>query len=240
MNSSTAAPTSKRDAPARPLVGDSESLTTGGKDLHRRRLGEDERRSDRRRRREHARSCRRPAGGLGPPARPPPTRSRLSGLLGDAQYRSHRVRHRGRVGDRCQLENPNTVRKFVVKRAATSRQAGLADPADSGQCDQAMGSAPATPSLRPPLRGRSGSSSAGRRFPGVAIDRPQRRKIGSQSRRSNLIDRRSASATSRSRRGPDSTRSTPLSRPAVESATRICPPWPAAITRAARLSTVPK
>jgi MOSC domain-containing protein YiiM len=39
---------------------------------------------------------------------------------------------------------------------------------------------------------------------------------------------------------PRSSRSTPLSRTAVESATRIWPPWPAAMTRAARLSTVPK
>ena len=45
---------------------------------------------------------------------------------------------------------------------------------------------------------------------------------------------------SRSRRGPKSTRSTPLSRLAVDSAKRTWPPWPAAITRAARLSTVPK
>ena len=45
---------------------------------------------------------------------------------------------------------------------------------------------------------------------------------------------------SRNRRGPKSTRSTPVSRPAVDSANRICPPCPAAITRAARLSTAPK
>ena len=40
--------------------------------------------------------------------------------------------------------------------------------------------------------------------------------------------------------GRGSSSSTPLSEPAVESATRICPPWPAAITRATRLRTVPK
>jgi hypothetical protein len=43
--------------------------------------------------------------------------------------------------------------------------------------------------------------------------------------------------TSRSRRGP---KSTPLSSTAVESASKTWPPCPAAITRAARLSTVPK
>ena len=45
---------------------------------------------------------------------------------------------------------------------------------------------------------------------------------------------------SRNRRGPRSMRSTPLSRLAVDSANRICPPCPAAITRAARFKTAPK
>ena len=47
-------------------------------------------------------------------------------------------------------------------------------------------------------------------------------------------------AISRNRFGPNEIRSMPLIRPAVAPSSRTCPPCPAAITRAVRLSTVPK
>jgi hypothetical protein len=37
----------------------------------------------------------------------------LARLLRDTQHGRHRIGHRCRIGDRGQLENPNTIRKFV-------------------------------------------------------------------------------------------------------------------------------
>ena len=60
-------------------------------------------------------------------------------LLGDAEHGRHRVGHRRRVGDRGQFEKPDTVRELIGQaRRDFERQAGLADPADTGQCHQPM------------------------------------------------------------------------------------------------------
>ena len=62
-----------------------------------------------------------------------------AGLLGDAQHRGHRVRHRSGIGDRGQLEKPYPVREFVYQPPRHfQRQPGLADPAHPGQRDQPM------------------------------------------------------------------------------------------------------
>ena len=165
-----------------------------------------------------------------------------SGLLGDAQHRGHRVGHRRRIGDRSQARKPRHRRGIHrPSRAATSSgQAGLADPADPGQRHQSV-------CLAAPFRISATSDSrpieAGRRTPQVSrrrVQRPQRRKLGREVQAARTWNSPTGLGTSRNRRGPRSTRSTPLSRPAVDSASRIWPPCPAAITRAARFSTAPK
>ncbi len=63
----------------------------------------------------------------------------LARLLGDAQHRGHRIGHRRRIGDRGQLEQPDTVRELIGQaRRNFGRQAGLTDPAHPGQRHQPM------------------------------------------------------------------------------------------------------
>ena len=60
-------------------------------------------------------------------------------LLGDAQHRRQRIRHRCGFGDRGQFEKPSTVWKFIGQvRRDFLRQARLADPTHAGQRDQPM------------------------------------------------------------------------------------------------------
>jgi len=63
----------------------------------------------------------------------------LARLLGDAQHRRDRVGYRRRIGDRSQLEKPDSVGKFIGQPGRDlQRQPGLADPADTGQRHQPM------------------------------------------------------------------------------------------------------
>ena len=79
----------------------------------------------------------------------------LARLLGDAQHRRHRVGHRRRIGDRGQLENPDTVGKFVGQSPRDLLcQAGLAHPADTGQSHQPMLLAVPLSPRRPRTRAR--------------------------------------------------------------------------------------
>ena len=113
-------------------------------------------------------------------SRPPtPMNSSCPARSGDAQHGGHRVGHRRRIGDRCQLEKPNPVRELIAQlarrppnceaRLANSHQPRSASPAGE-------------PS--PPLRSRRASDSrpiklvaAGRTLARRRIQRPQRRKV---------------------------------------------------------------
>ena len=144
----------------------------------------------------------------------------LAGLLGDAQHRGHRVGHRRRIGDRGQLEKPDPVGKFIGQpRRDLQRQPGLADPTHPGQRDQPM-------SLHRGLQladlGLAPDEARGRRpqVPRTRIQRPQRGKSVCRPA-ARTWNTPTGVGRSRNRRGPRSTRSTPLSRPAVDSANRI-------------------
>ena len=78
-----------------------------------------------------------------------------------------------------------------------------------------------------------------RQVPRRGVQRPQRRERRSQPV-ARTWNRRTDAARSRSRCSPRSSRSTPLTSAAAESLTTIWPPWPAAITRAARFRAGPK
>ena len=165
----------------------------------------------------------------------------LARLLGDAQHRGHRVGHRRRIADRGQFEKPDAVRELVGQpRRDFGRQAGLADPAHPGQRHQPM-------SLHRLLHlGQFGFApdEARRWRPQVSrcrIERLQGRKLRSAGRRPGPGTSRPGLAMSRNRRGPkvnqvDSAEQTRCRR----RSSRIWPPCPAAITRAARFSTAPK
>ena len=122
-----------------------------------------------------------------PPTRRPPTSAHgLARLLGDAQHRRHCVGYRRRVGDRGQLEKPDTVRELIGQtRRDLGRQPGLADPAYPGQRHQPM-------SLDRRLHlgdlGLAPDEACGRRpqIPRTRIECPQRRKVRAQARRSDL------------------------------------------------------
>ncbi len=87
----------------------------------------------------------------------------LARLLGDAQHRRHRVGHRRRIGDRGQFENPDTVGELVGQpRRDLQRQAGLADPAHTGQRHQPMCSQRRLLARRPPTTPATGPGSAAR------------------------------------------------------------------------------
>ena len=144
-----------------------------------------------------------------------------AGLLGDAQHRGHRVGHRSGIVDRGQLEKPHPVGKLIDQPPRDfERQPGLADPTHPGQRDQPM-----TLHRGLHLAGLDLTSDEacghGPQVPRTRIQRPQRRKVGAQAIRLDLEHPESGSGRSRNRRGPKSIRSTPLSRPAVESANRI-------------------
>ena len=203
------------------LVSDTDSFTAGGQNLHRRRA---------------------PRGSLDQIGGASTTCSQLSNtnsrdpalqrgghrladalarLLGDAQHRRHRIGHRSRISDRRQLENPDTVEKFVGQlRRDFQRQPGLADSTHARSMSPTDASAA-------PLADSATSDVA----PDEARDRrPQVSRIRSTPRNGGNSVRRpgartwntpTGADTSRNRRGPRSSRSTPLSRPAVESATRI-------------------
>ena len=118
------------------LVGDPESFAAGGQDLHRRRCRED---------------CFDQIGGGIPDVlgvidhqQPQPALQRgghglahgLTRLLRDAQRSRDRIGHCQRIGHCRQLENPDPVGKLVGQPGRDlQRQAGLADPAHSGQGD---------------------------------------------------------------------------------------------------------
>ena len=111
----------------------------------------------------------------------------LAGLLGDAQHRRHRVGHRRGIGDRRQFEKPDAVGELIGEPACyLHREAGLADPAHPGQRDQPMGlrsaaATSATSASRPMKLVTAGASS---RESDQAC--PQRRKVRSQTGRSDL------------------------------------------------------
>ena len=129
--------------------------------------------------------------------------------------------------------------KSSAERAADlQRESGLADPADTGQRHQ-----PVRLERRLQLgefasRGRRSWCVGGRRLPGVASSGPQRWELGAQARRPGPGTPRTGLAMSRSRLWPQvrSARRRSSSA-AVAPSSRIWPPWPAAITRAVRLST---
>ena len=105
-------------APPHLLVGDAESFTAGGQDSHRRRLRQDQPRSDRRQRPERARSYRTPTIGPALQCGGHALGHRLAGLLG-SENRSHRIGHRRSISDTRQFEHPHTVGKLSANRAAT-------------------------------------------------------------------------------------------------------------------------
>ena len=145
----------------------------------------------------------------------------LARLLGDAQHRRHRVGHRRRIGDRSQFEKPDPVGEFIGQprrdlqspggscRPRPPRSTSPADVHRTAACTSA------TSDSRPMKL-----VTAGRRFPGLVSSA---RNGGKSVRRpgARTWNTPTGIGTSRSRRGPRSTRSTPLSRTAVESATRI-------------------
>ena len=144
----------------------------------------------------------------------------LARLLGDAQHRRDGVGYRRRVGDCGQLEKPDPVGELIGQpRRDLQRQAGLADPTYPGQRDQPM-------SLHRGLQlgdlGLAPDEARGRspQVPRTRIQRPQRRKVRAQAV-ARTWNTPTGVGRSRNRRGPRSTRSTPLSRPAVDSANRI-------------------
>ena len=180
-------------------------------------------RSDRPRHRGRARSCRTPAAGPGPPARRPPTPvTRLARLLRDTQHRGDRIGHRGRIG------RPRPVRK-AIPRLGIRQPAARQPPVQAGSCRRHR--------LRSSVTNRCARSASlisatsesrptklvdrGPQVPRTRIERPQRRKVRHASPAPAAETARPDSARPAAAAAPDSTRSTPLSRPAVESATRI-------------------
>ena len=107
-------------------------------------------------------------------------------MLGDAQHRRDGVGYRSGVADCGQLEKPHPVGKLISHpRRDFHRQPGVADPAHPGQRDQPMSLHPGVQlgdlRLTPDeARGRS------LQVPRTRIQRPQRRKVRLQARRSDL------------------------------------------------------
>ncbi len=63
----------------------------------------------------------------------------LTRLLGDAQHRRDCIGYRRRIGDRSQLEKPNSIGVFIGQPPGDLHcQAGFADPAHPGQRHQPM------------------------------------------------------------------------------------------------------
>ena len=110
----------------------------------------------------------------------------LARLLGDAQHRRDRVGHRRRIGDCGQFENPDTVGEFIGQpRGDFHCQAGLADPAHTGQRHQPMCLTAACTSSTSDSRPMK-LVAAGRRFPGLVSSARNGGNSVAQARRSHL------------------------------------------------------
>ena len=136
----------------------------------------------------------------------------------------HRVGHRRGVTDRGQLDQPHPVGELPGQLGRDlERQAGLADPAHSGQRDEPMGRHQFAQHLHLVVT----ADEARRLHRQVARHRvqgPQRRELGLAGRRRGPGTDASTADRSRRRCSPKSTKSTPSTSAAVDAATRIWPP----------------
>ena len=148
-------------------------------------------------------------------------RERLARLLRNAEHRSDRVGNRRWIRYGREFEKPYTVRKFVAHLSGgLQSQPGLPHPADAGQSDKPMCAHGVLDlgniGFTPDEAGGRRSQVARGWYRGPAAE-------GNSSRRpvARTWNSPTGVGTSRSRRGPRSRRSTPLTNEAVESATRI-------------------
>ena len=185
---------------------------------------------------QHATVLDEPRQGLG---------DRSPGLLLYAYDGSHRLGDEPWIGQRRELDQPDSVRVLVHHAGGDlQRQPRFADAAGARQRDE--------PGLRQELRdlrrararGRRTRSAACGRLWGVAVSA---RSAGNSARSSGCTTwyTRSALARSRSRTSPRSRRTTPSGMRAATSAATVCdiriwPPWAIAMMRAARLTERPK
>jgi hypothetical protein len=110
----------------------------------------------------------------------------LARLLNDPQHRGDRVGHRRRVGDRCELEKPDPIGKFVHQlRGDFQCQPRLTNPAHPGQRDQPTESH-CRLDLGDLIVAPNPAGDRGSQVPWCRVESPQWRKVRSESRRLQL------------------------------------------------------
>ena len=223
------------------LGADPQALPRGGDHLHRRRCGPGSSRPGRRRRPARARSCPTPpaaAGPTGPGAMLSVTVEPACGVM--PKRGGHHVGHRGGVADGGQLDQPHPVGELRHQLGGDlRRRGGSCRPRPRRSASPADGPGPARRAPSPRPRGRRSWSAAPA---GSPAPRPRSATAGTLDARpsARTWNRMLAPDRSRSRCSPRSTSSTPCTSAAVDAATRIWPPCPAAMTRAARFNAGPK
>ena len=137
-------------------------------------------------------------------------------LLNDAQHARNRVGHGRRITDRGQLDHPHPVGEVGRRpRGHLQREPRLADPADTGQRHQPVRLERGRPHRRVPIPGRSGWWSVAA---GCPASNPRSSAAGTPRADPAAWTWNTSTglAMSRSRRGPNATRSTPVSSPRGE------------------------
>ena len=156
-------------------------------------------------------------------------------LWSDSQRAGDSVGHGCRIADGGKLDQPNAVGEPQRHLGGDlQRESSLPDASNAGQRDQSVGAH----QLAQLFDLAVATDEAGRLRRKVArdeVDRLQRRELGAQTGGTNLEDLHRLGEVAKPAQ-PEIDQVDPSSSSAVGAATRICPPCPAAITRAVRFN----